>query len=755
MLQDDRVMSILTGLVIVVAMATLAQRSDSLLNFFTREEPPKVAPQNDVATLFAGDSKVIDVLANDENARPEDGEAIRIVVSPSCGAAEAASGGVLYISNDHCVGPQLFAYCVTQGEECPSASVTVNVAASTPGAVRVTSQTEEAPTPSLDAAGSTDRAPESDRLAARTAADALTAPAPVTAPAAEPEIAEPAPAGATDDAASDVAVNSDGADETVAGRAVDETEPALRLPEDGAEQPPLVAAAPAVGPVLTAPTGSARPETGGPSPNVADRTAPPHIAATAGADRPADEPDAGAHADAALGSEPVVAAIRPTGPSGFGIGRIADAPRIAPDAGDVAGPEAPVPSDEVAADVEPATDDAATPIEPPLAATLSDDSEPTVALAPAPRPQFDADEETAATADRGEADDQPFRVAALPPAAPAETDDYDRPDVTAIEDAPGGDAPTGITVARLPEPIGGSTADAVRDDAVRALRAAAAAEARAGRDGATETALRPPAADIGEEGAASLDPVAPAPPAASDAGDCAAPAIRSVAFAGAASLVEIADICRRGETFEVEHAGLRFGGRLDDAGGARLTIPVMDEGGAARVVFADGAETPVTLDHNWRELRLTLRVAVAWTDPVDLDLHAFEYAATFNSDGHVWEKHPSGFRLVRRSGGGYLESFGAVTPNGQSIEVYTFWANSRARRGVARIALDLASRGDTPEGDFCAGGALAAPDYLVVRSERGEVKSTARGRFTPARCGLTLDAETRYASGALRDLRIE
>ena len=76
-------MSILTVLVIVVAMATLAQRSDKLVDFFFAEREASIAPQNDAAALFAGDSQVIDVLANDENAKPEDAGNIHILVSPS------------------------------------------------------------------------------------------------------------------------------------------------------------------------------------------------------------------------------------------------------------------------------------------------------------------------------------------------------------------------------------------------------------------------------------------------------------------------------------------------------------------------------------------------------------------------------------------------------------------------------------------------------------------------------------------------
>ncbi|MEO1611219.1 MAG: hypothetical protein AAFU55_02515, partial [Pseudomonadota bacterium] len=219
--------------------------------------------------------------------------------------------------------------------------------------------------------------------------------------------------------------------------------------------------------------------------------------------------------------------------------------------------------------------------------------------------------------------------------------------------------------------------------------------------------------------------------------------------------VAIVSDCRPGAPFVIEHAGLSFSGRLDAGGGGSIAIPVMAEDGVAAVRFQDGSGERFSLNYNWRELELTLRVAVAWTDPVDLDLHAFEYAAPFGADGHVWEERPSGFRRVRRSGGGYLANYPSATEGGQSVEVYTFWANSRARRGVARIALDHASRGDIPDGAYCAGGPLASPEYVVVRSERGDVKSTSRGRFSAAECGLALTQDARYASGALRDLRID
>lgn len=122
-------MSILTGLVIVVAMATLAQRSDDLIDFFLRERAAMIAPADDSVVAAAGETILIDVLANDLNVIEEDRANLRIVASPACGAAEVAEAGILYVANDLCVGEQVFSYCAARGDSCPVAFVRVAVQA--------------------------------------------------------------------------------------------------------------------------------------------------------------------------------------------------------------------------------------------------------------------------------------------------------------------------------------------------------------------------------------------------------------------------------------------------------------------------------------------------------------------------------------------------------------------------------------------------------------------------------------------------
>ncbi|MEM7525137.1 MAG: hypothetical protein AAF360_15550, partial [Pseudomonadota bacterium] len=274
----------------------------------------------------------------------------------------------------------------------------------------------------------------------------------------------------------------------------------------------------------------------------------------------------------------------------------------------------------------------------------------------------------------------------------------------------------------------------------------------------TETAsLTPPSEESTIDAArgAAVEDLRAAAPAPTGTGATCAADVASSAAAGGASQITVISPCRAGEVFRLAHGPLTFDIRFDGDGEARMVLPVLSETDGVSASFEDGSTADAEVNVNWRELAKTRRVAVAWTDQVDLDLHAFEYAASYGAEGHVWEDQPRGFRLVKRSGGGYLDSFPALAAGGQSIEVYTFWTSRRAPRGITRIALDHASRGAQPEGDYCDDGALATPGYVVVQSIGGVAEAATRGRFSAARCGEVLDPEARYSAGALLDLEID
>lgn len=670
-------MSILTGVVIVVTMATLAQRSDSVIDFLTADSPAAIQPQSDEAVAVAGRPLMIDVLGNDSGLTEEDRRNVSIVVAPSCGAAEATEAGVLYLSNDSCVGSQLFAYCVRRGSECQSTPVTVRVADAKTGAF--------GNAPAEPAAGDiVAQAPSAAATGANQAPQpALPAPTAGEAPrgddsrvAQAPRLAikpMPTSAGSRDSApqAEQTGVSSAAFQPTAAAPvAAPQIRPARIVSDGGAA--PLVMATPGAARAPDLPGGrDSQPEIGDDTSAAARIDAPQwtpsaapdvrHIAALGGPDPIIDgeieaaaiEPIAGQDTRSAAQAEE---ALRALTENLVRTSRPAQEPTGAADASDLLSREA----------LEQAAREA-------IARSKGAASETTTAG-------------TAAT--------QPLTTAALDPAATGPT--------------PGASA------------------------------------------GELEFA-KADSANLPSPGEA--EEPAPAPRAAAAPG-CAPDRIAARPEQGGETRIVIDSKCHAGQTFAVLHAGLAFGGSIGADGRGEISLPVLDISGGDRVRFADGAEAPVTLAYNERELNLIHRIAVAWTAPVDLDLHAFEYAAPFGGEGHVWARNPRGFRDVRRPGGGFHLSYPAAAEGGQSIEVYTFWASRRARAGHMRIALDHASRGETPAGAYCGDGALAAPGYTVVRSQLGAVVETLNGRFAPAACGRTLSADARYASGALPDLRI-
>ncbi|MGB0506645.1 MAG: hypothetical protein ACPGGK_10660 [Pikeienuella sp.] len=649
-------MSILTGLVIVVAMATLAQKSDTLIDYFFTEKSPGVAPQNDAVAVVAGKSQIIDVLANDEGVTPEDAANVRILVSPSCGAAEATASGVLYIPNDRCVGDQLFAYCVQRGDECSSASVTVSVLSSEPQRLVVGAQ----PTPSTDNVSQVPR-------------ELLNA--------------------------------GDQADRIVAG-ARQGLAPVERIvaPEDSN-----------------------------------DAISAPRLALA-----PLRE---NSPANGNLGAEPaiqlrvdggVAAAVRPIQPTQTNVGRLASAP----------GPAI-------------GSDDGG------LMDLLRDDSEPRIGQANAPR-LADPFAGSGANVDGAvEAVDDglnPVRVATLAPAeveAEDRTEDRIAPDVSAIKSLqPAEEEEEVVEVASVDQSDGDETRGLLQNEAINALNNGVGTQATAKPETAEAPVEDEQPADTLIASIPTVEPetaVLPTtivPKPADVAEGCGPVVVSSFAAPGAASQIAAFSSCRAGQVALFSHAGFEFPTKFDRDGKAQLTLPVLDYLEGVEVLTSDGVRTRSELVFNEAELDLALRIAVGWTTPVDLDLHVFEYSAGFGDAGHIWQQNPRRFRDVRRSGGGYLSTFQALTPGGQSIEVYTFWANSRARDGYARVAVDHASRGDQPSGAYCGRGVLATPDYSIVRAERGVVWSRSQGQFAAARCGARLSNDARYAGAGVKELKI-
>ncbi len=230
-------------------------------------------------------------------------------------------------------------------------------------------------------------------------------------------------------------------------------------------------------------------------------------------------------------------------------------------------------------------------------------------------------------------------------------------------------------------------------------------------------------------------------------------------MSGGRSQFSITDACRAQQTVRFSYAGVLFQ-QVMDAGG-RLDF-VLDcfagDGTPVEIAFQDGSvftRNAVALD-----MKRVSKVSVLWSAEVNLDLHAFEYAAAMGKLGHVWAGAPSSPDLARQNGradgrGQGFMSHVSEGRNGESkLEVYTFWHQRRQPRGVVRLALDYESRGSMPNGETCDGGRFAEIRFLVLMLSKGGQSTRSQGVFEAVACGVPLGEQARYSDKAIPDLFI-
>ena len=113
-------MTILTGVVLTIALGAVAQSGDLFERFGAG---PGLHPRDDAVTLAAADIYSIDVVANDRGAVEGDGGRVLLMTAPSCGVAYRSGDRVIYQAGAECEGRQTLTYCVARGDDCPSAKL--------------------------------------------------------------------------------------------------------------------------------------------------------------------------------------------------------------------------------------------------------------------------------------------------------------------------------------------------------------------------------------------------------------------------------------------------------------------------------------------------------------------------------------------------------------------------------------------------------------------------------------------------------
>ena len=160
----------------------------------------------------------------------------------------------------------------------------------------------------------------------------------------------------------------------------------------------------------------------------------------------------------------------------------------------------------------------------------------------------------------------------------------------------------------------------------------------------------------------------------------------------ASILLAISAPCLPGGTVTLTHAGLTGTVGLDNAGTRNLVLPALDAAGRVTIRDEGGqsAEAAVSVP----SLAEFDRVALAWSGPSGISIHALEFGARPGQGGHV-----SAARVETGLSQGSVTRIGDGAA-GPIIEIYSFPAGRTSDTGTVRLTVAAEVTADTCETDL-------------------------------------------------------
>ncbi len=280
-------------------------------------------------------------------------------------------------------------------------------------------------------------------------------------------------------------------------------------------------------------------------------------------------------------------------------------------------------------------------------------------------------------------------------------------------------------------------------------------------------AIEPPSATGTRSGSLAPDDAKPATTAAAVAAPavsatapvCDKPSITTDALDGGRMSIAIDAPCYKDEDISLAYGGAVLVRRLDSSGSASLVFDCFaGDASPVEVRFADGRARTVPVVA--KDLARVSKVAVVWHAPVNLDLHAFEYAAEAGQRGHVHEGAPGSLAAAVKDtengakGRGFLSSSDDGRGSGDKLEVYTFFHRDDQIAGAVDMALDYATRGDNVSKVACGSASNAEVPFRVGILARGKLVTSEPGRIASVPCDVTLGPDLRMARNALPGLKV-
>jgi hypothetical protein len=174
---------------------------------------------------------------------------------------------------------------------------------------------------------------------------------------------------------------------------------------------------------------------------------------------------------------------------------------------------------------------------------------------------------------------------------------------------------------------------------------------------------------------------------------CAAPAIGLAPQPGGQLEVRIQSPCRKGELVVGRYGEIVIMERLDQSGNLAFQLDCFMGDHELVLTFVDNRRIA---SHACASAEPALtKVAIVWRDHVDLDLHAFEYAALPGSAYDRSARNPGSYQVAQADfvQSGRSHGFMSTVSDGQwlghNIEVYTLLRHPAEPRGLIALAVGL------------------------------------------------------------------
>ncbi|WP_137700993.1 hypothetical protein [Marimonas lutisalis] len=257
-------------------------------------------------------------------------------------------------------------------------------------------------------------------------------------------------------------------------------------------------------------------------------------------------------------------------------------------------------------------------------------------------------------------------VTDLAPDIPAPSEPVSAPTETAaLADAPMADTPT------LKEPALSITPEPDMTSAIPASQP-------------RQTAL------VSDEPVISVEPqTAPAvsqPQSTANAG-CTAE-MTAETMAAALVKVSLSAPCLPNERVTMEHAGMKFTEATDASGMLEIVVPALEEQASFTANFGNGESTTTTTTVS--SLSFYDRAVVQSEGESSVSLHALEYGADYDDNGHVWSGASGGIESAATGKGGFIISLGDPKMDKSLVaEVYTFPTGIAQQDGDVELSVEI------------------------------------------------------------------